>query len=71
MDIKLKPCPFCGCELVGKEELWRHKITNITKKYVVYTHPKRGCMLDEHRYHFYNDPKMVDAWNRRADDGQD
>lgn len=67
---KLKPCPFCGVELVGKEELWRHKETNITKKYTVYFHPKTRCVLDLHRFHFYNEPWKVEAWNRRANDGQ-
>ena len=67
IDEVLKPCPFCGGELVGKEELWRHKVTNITAKYIVYTHPMRGCILDLHRYHFYNDPMQIEAWNRRAD----
>ena len=65
--MELKPCPFCGVKLVGKEELWRHKTTNITKKYVVHTHPRTGCILDLHRFHFYNDPKQIEAWNRRSD----
>ena len=64
---ELNPCPFCGAELVCKEEIWRNKHTNITKKYPVYTHPKTGCILDHHRFHFYNDPRQIEAWNRRAD----
>lgn len=66
--VELKPCPFCGRKLEGREEIWRHKVTNITGRHTVYTHPKTGCILDFHRYHFYNDPKRVEAWNRRAGD---
>ena len=68
--MELKPCPFCGGKLEGKEEVWRHKYTNITKKYTVYTHPKRGCIIDLKRFHFYNDPSKIEAWNRRADNGR-
>ena len=65
--MELKPCPFCGVKLLCREEIWRHKITGITKKYPVYIHPKTGCVLDHARYHFYNDPSKIKAWNRRAD----
>lgn len=65
----LKPCPFCGCELACQDEIWRHKVTNIVKKYTVYYHPKRGCILDHNRFHFYNDPSKIEAWNRRVSDG--
>ena len=62
---ELKPCPFCGTKLVGKEEIWRHPKTNLTKKQMVYSHPKTHCLLDYHRFHFYADPWKVEAWNRR------
>lgn len=69
--MELKPCPFCGCELVGREEICRHKITNITGKYTVYTHPQKGCILDFSRYHFYNDPKDIERWNLRVKENGD
>ena len=68
--LELKPCPFCGAKLVGKEEIWRNPHTNLTKKQMVYSHPKTNCVLDYHRYHFYADPWKVDAWNRRENDGK-
>lgn len=69
--FQLNPCPFCGAELIGKEELWRNPHTNITKKQMVYSHPKTNCVLDYHRYHFYADPWKVDAWNRRYKEPQE
>lgn len=70
IDANLKPCPFCGAKLVGKEEMWRNPNTNLTKKQMVYSHPKTNCVLDYHRYHFYEHPWKVDAWNRRTNDGK-
>ena len=66
--LELKPCPFCGAELVGREEIWRNPHTGITKKQMVYTHPHRNCVLDYKRLHFYAEPWKVDAWNRRIKD---
>lgn len=68
--IVLKPCPFCGAELAGKEEIWRNPHTGITQKNTVYTHPQRNCILDYHRYHFYAHPEKVEQWNRRMKDGK-
>lgn len=67
---ELKPCPFCGAKLVGKEEIWRHPTYSIMKKQLVYTHPKSNCILDYHRYHFDAYPEKVEQWNRRAEDGK-
>lgn len=66
----LKPCPFCGVELIGKEEIWRNPHTGLTKKQMVYSHPHRNCVLDYKRLHFYADPWKVEAWNRRTEDGK-
>ena len=63
---ELKPCPFCGAELNCKEEIWRHHVTNITKKYPVYSHPKTNCVLDYKRFHFYAHPEKLEQWNRRC-----
>ena len=68
--LELKPCPFCGSKLVGKEEIWRNPHTNITKKQMVYLHPHTSCVLDYQRFHFYAHPEKIDAWNRRAEDGK-
>ena len=69
-DIVLKPCPFCGAELVMREEIWRNPHTGLTHKQKVYTHPHRHCVLDYKRFHFYANPWQIDAWNRRAENGE-
>ena len=66
--IVLKPCPFCGAELVVREEIWRNPHTGLTHKQKVYSHPHMGCVLDYKRLHFYADPWKIEAWNRRAED---
>lgn len=63
---ELKPCPFCGCELIELREIWTSRVTGRTEKQSVYFHPKRGCVLDLHRYHFYDYPEKLKAWNRRT-----
>ena len=68
--LELKPCPFCGAELIGREEIWRLKSERMAKKQMVYTHPHKGCVLDYKRFHFYANPWQVEAWNRRAEDGK-
>ena len=64
---ELKPCPFCGVQLVASEEILRNSHTGLTHKQKVYIHPKTQCVLDYIRFHFYEHPWKVDAWNRRAD----
>ena len=81
MDIKLKPCPFCGSTSLKLES--KHNGTH----YYTGTHSatvrcnkcharggtasvkvevvKRGRIDEETKR------KAIDAWNRRADDGQD
>lgn len=67
-EIKdLKPCPFCGVDLIPKVEIWRNPNTGFTGKNLVYSHPKTNCVLDFSRYHFYADPWKVDAWNKRVE----
>lgn len=71
-EIKdLKPCPFCGVDLIPKVEIWRNPNTGFTGKYLVYSHPKTNCVLDFSRYHFYADPWKVDAWNKRVETDAD
>lgn len=64
----LKPCPFCGCELIEKKERWKSRITGCTEKQSVYVHPKKGCVLDYFRFHFYDHPEQLKAWNRRVNE---
>lgn len=64
---ELKPCPFCGAKLIGREEIMRFKEEWQVKKQMVYTHPHRGCVLDYKRFYFQADPWKVDAWNRRVE----
>lgn len=61
----LAPCPFCGVELIPREEIWRNPISGFTGKNLVYSHPKTNCVLDYARYHFYAHPELIGAWNRR------
>ena len=64
--LDLKPCPFCGCELVANEEIWRNAATGRTGKVTVYSHPYRNCILDYFRYHFYAHPHDIEKWNKRT-----
>lgn len=61
--IEMKPCPFCGCKLETREEIWRVRGRN--SKQTIFVHPGRGCTLDYKRIHSYVD-RDVDAWNRRV-----
>ena len=67
MPNELKPCPFCGVELVVREELWRNPHTNGLIKQKIYCHPQRNCILDFHRFHFEAHPHHIEEWNRRVD----
>ena len=67
---ELKPCPFCGVKLIGREEMYWHKDEWMQKKQMVYTHPHKGCVLDYKRFYFYSNPWQIEAWNRRAEDGK-
>lgn len=70
VDIKLKPCPFCGCELERREDNWIVR-PGLRVKEIVHVHPKRRCILDYHRYRFDLNPEKIDQWNRRAGDSDE
>lgn len=55
MDISLKPCPFCGNEatIFGRKAVWFVKCKECGTTQFVGNTKKR----------------VVEAWNRRADDG--
>lgn len=69
-SIKLKPCPFCGCGAL----VMQLKQSVSPRYYVVCSHKASGCIASE-KYifgRFYPTRRdAIDAWNRRADDGQD
>lgn len=62
---KLKPCPFCGCEL----ELRHYSLHS------QYEHPENDCVLANADSEYVplwidcEDKKGIEAWNRRADNG--
>lgn len=58
MDIKLKPCPFCGGKAKPNLYLGNYAITCTDCLGMIA--PYRGQTLEE----------AIDAWNRRADDGK-
>ncbi len=68
--IDLKPCPFCGCELVAKKEIWRNERTGRTGEVDVYCHPYKNCLLDYVRFHFYSNPHKIEQWNKRIQEGE-
>lgn len=59
--MELKPCPFCGAELVKKQ--WPRPDGD-TMTY--YWHPEIGCLLD---WLEVGDEQEAAMWNRRADNG--
>lgn len=61
---KLKPCPFCGAELLAKG----------VGRDVLYKHPENDCFLAvaDTEYGvvwFYYDEEYIEKWNRRAENG--
>ena len=76
MDVKLKPCPFCGCEHIVAE------INNLSKRFAIYCEDCIAAMKlsfvdaqlgDGSFISFYEARKVMDdlteQWNRRANDG--
>jgi hypothetical protein len=65
---KLKPCPFCGCEL-EKKHIHYKAIKNKVVDYDCWDHPLNDCIMAEiafdNRSIREND---IEAWNRRAED---
>ena len=73
---RLKPCPFCGCEMVLKPTLMSDYKTICfvpTPKASgnhggLYQHHKRGCALDYVSFTGYptTEKGAKEKWNRRA-----
>lgn len=68
-EVKMLPCPFCGCEMGLVETLM---IDNRTIRYdpVPVKKHKRGCQLEYTGSAFVGQPETikgaVEKWNRRA-----
>ena len=59
MEKELKPCPFCGEDLIPRVDHW--------------VHPSNDCFLahadfETGNIYVYDDEE--EAWNRRAEDGK-
>ena len=77
--LELKPCPFCGCEMVLKPTLMCDNQTIRSEPTAkasanhggIYGHHKRGCALDYVAFIGY--PTTVkrarEKWNRRVESG--
>lgn len=57
IEVKLKPCPFCG----GKIEKYTFPLKG-AQMFICYK-----CGADVCFYGAEYDPKATEAWNRRAD----
>lgn len=66
-DIKLKPCPFCGCSV----EIRKDKYPNGDERIEPYGWHDSGCPLDNVLWTFYvedgcSEDLIAKAWNRRV-----
>ena len=85
MPNELKPCPFCGGE--AEIKIWKRskiidcsafstnpdycKTKKLPTKYLVKcSNPKCIACRPQTRY-FYTKKKAIEAWNRRADNGNE
>jgi hypothetical protein len=68
MDIKLKPCPFCGRKLfMDIDDDW---LPWGSGNYIWFHQYDPSCLMSEFVVNDYETEK-IDAWNRRAEDEQD
>lgn len=64
IEVKLKPCPFCG----GKARYFRTQTLEGPMHKVRCTNFD-GCQMRElQTQSFYRKEQAINAWNRRADD---
>lgn len=67
--IKVKPCPYCGCELEWHDEEHINK-NGYTVRSRYYMHPPNGCVLDLIDAPFVigcgNSFEYAKAWNNRV-----
>lgn len=68
MNYKLKPCPFCGCEMKLETEQMISGLIRYTPKSK--GNHKRGCQLEFSACAFVGQPTTIRGaikkWNRRA-----
>lgn len=68
-EIKLKPCPFCGCEM-AIDAVPNYDMKS--KMYFIVGKPEhaKDCMIGALATPRYTNLKILAAfWNRRADNG--
>lgn len=72
---KLKPCPFCGVVPAINWEAWK-EISPKSGAYVLEANHYDWCFLRKMngtnykgRMTAFNEDALVEAWNRRANDG--
>lgn len=64
MDEKLKPCPFCGSDEVHIRVLRNEKYEEIGAQIECY-----GCLSIYGQAEACCQEELVEAWNRRAENG--
>jgi len=65
---KLKPCPFCGCEITVERKGWFRSDTIIDQYKLVGKH-KDGCIFSELSWMggYETQDEAIEAWNRRME----
>lgn len=67
-EIKLKPCPFCGCQVEMRQEVY----SGGEKEWCIYGWHSSKCLFETTStlsLALTNKRKLAEAWNRRADNG--
>lgn len=68
MDVKVKPCPFCGEEgAVVRAGEWLLGVKHIV--YIPYC-TNMQCFLNFNDVGFETAEEAIEAWNRRGKDGR-
>lgn len=73
--VELKPCPFCGVVPTIEWEPWK-EISKTAGVFVLEANHKSSCFIyqmnglnTKGRMSAFNKTVLIDAWNRRADNG--
>lgn len=74
---KLKPCPFCGCVPTVEWENWS-EISPTSGAWRLYANHDGMCFIRKMdglnilgRITSFNKERIIEMWNRRADNGLD
>lgn len=67
---KLKPCPFCGSDIISypKRENWIQELTNDIYPYMRYCVKCLNCQAKIERSDYAD---VLEAWNRRANENDE